>query len=348
MNKYLLYISENYSFKVLRPLQEEILKRGDIAKWFIDGKNINKNYFKEDEILLDNIKDVISYHPDVVLVPGNFVPSFMSGLKVEVFHGFMSNKRRKKDNMLYHLIIRDCFDLYCTHGPSTTIPFKELAKKHKTFDVVETGYCQMDPYFKNTIKNSKKKSKPTILFSSTFSPRMTKAPALLETIKKLSQNTKWNWQVTFHPKMDKSIVDNYKAIQHDNLKFIETDNLIPYMENADIMVADFSSMITDFILLGKPVVTFQNYDKLPYILNVSNEDELESTIQEALLHPKDLMKEIEKFSNFTHPYRDGKSSVRVINAIEEMLRSDHYKDRKPLNIIRNLKARKQFSYWKFN
>jgi len=347
MTKYLLYISENYAFKVLRPLQDEIRKRGYIAKWFIEGNNINKDYFKDDEMLIEDIKDVISYHPDVVLVPGNFVPSFISGLKVEVFHGFMSNKRRKKDNMLYHLIIRDCFDLYCTHGPSTTIPFNELAKKHKTFDVVETGYCQMDPYFQNSKKNKKKDNRPTILFSSTFSPRMTKAPALLETIKKLSMDTKWNWQVTFHPKMDKSIVNNYKEIQHENLKFIETDNLIPYMENADVMIADFSSMITDFILLGKPVVTFQNYNKLPYILNVSKEDELESTIKKALLHPSELMKEIEKFSNFTHPYRDGKSSQRVIDTIEKMLESGHYKNRKPLNLIRNLKARKEFSYWSF-
>ena len=99
MITYLLYISENYSFKVLRPLQEEILKRGDKAKWFIEGKNININYFKEDEIVLKNIQEVIKYNPDVVLVPGNFVPSFISGLKVEVFHGFMSDKRRKRDTL---------------------------------------------------------------------------------------------------------------------------------------------------------------------------------------------------------------------------------------------------------
>jgi CDP-glycerol glycerophosphotransferase (TagB/SpsB family) len=346
MITYLLYISENYSFKVLRPLQEEILKRGDKAKWFIEGKNININYFKEDEIVLKNIQEVIKYNPDVVLVPGNFVPSFISGLKVEVFHGFMSDKRRKRDNKLYHLIIRDCFDLYCTHGPSTTVPFQNLAKQHKTFDVVETGYCQMDPYF-NKKNNKPTKDRPIILFSSTFSPRMTKAPALFETIKELSKNTKWLWQVTFHPKMDKKIVEQYKSIQHDNLQFIETDNLIPYMKNADLMLADFSSMLIDFILLNKPVVTFQNHNKLNYIININDTKELESAIKKGLSRPDYLMKEISKFSSFTHPYTDGKSSLRVLDAIEDKLNSKKKLKKKPLNFIRNLKARKEFNYWKW-
>jgi len=348
MHKYLLYISEDYSFKILRPLQEEILKRGGQAKWFVEGNNVNTNYFKEDEMVLSNVKDVIKYKPDVVLAPGNFVPSFIPGIKVKVFHGFLSNKRRKKDNVIYHFIIRDCFDVYCTQGPSSTLPFLELEKKHKTFEVIETGYCMMDPYFKDEKRKKQVNERPIVLFSSTFSPRMTKAPVLLETIKKLSKNTKWQWLVTFHPKMDKSIVDAYKAIQHDNLTFIETDNLVPYMEKADVMLADFSSMITEFILLNKPVVTFQNYNDMPYVLNVTKEEDIDKTIEKALTYPEEMMIEIKKFSDFTHPYTDGKSSTRLIDALEEKLNKNNFVDKKPLNIIRNLKARKELSYWSFN
>ncbi len=350
MKHYLFYISENYSFKILRPLQAEIRKRGDQVSWFVEGDHVNLNYFKADEIRLATIAEVINYKPDAVFVPGNVVPSFIPGLKVQVFHGFIGGKRRKKDNQLYHLIIRGCFDLYCTHGPSSTIPFQKLAKKHQYFDVVETGFCQMDHYFghkKTTETLAQPNRKPIVLFSSTFSPKITKAPQLLNTIEQLSKNTPWQWQVTFHPKMDKRIVDAYKAIQHDNLRFIETDNLIPYMERADIMLADYSSMITDFILLNKPVVTFQNPDGLAHLINVDKEDEIAQAIEYALTKPQEIMDKIAQFARITHPYRDGKSSARVLDAVESKLAQPNSIKTKPLNLIRNLKLRKKLNYWRF-
>jgi len=352
MRNYLFYISENYSFKILRPLQAEINKRGDQVKWFVEGNNVKQDYFKTNELCLTTIKDVNNYNPAAVFVPGNFVPSFIPGLKIQVFHGFVGGKRRLKDNMIYHFIIRGCFDLYCTHGPSSTRQFKELAKKHQHFDVIETGFCQMDPYFTSNKKTINKplesNKKPTILFSSTFSPKITQAPALLKTIENLSKNSPWYWQVTFHPKMARNIVENYKAIQHENLTFIETDNLIPYMENADLMLADFSSMITDFILLKKPVVTFKNPDNLPHLININSVDDIEKSIDIGLSHPPDLMKKISQFSQITHPYFDGKSSYRVLNAVEEKLNNaTTHKKKKPINILRNLKLRKKLSYWNF-
>lgn len=352
MNSYLFYISENYSFKILRPLQTEIKKRGDEVKWFVEGSHVNLHYFKKNELRLTTIKDVVTYNPVAVFVPGNFVPSFIPGFKVHVFHGFVGGKRRLKDNILYHFIIRGCFDLYCTHGSSSTLKFKELAKKHQYFDAIETGFCQMDPYFSSNREMinppSKANKKITILFSSTFSPRITQAPALLKTIEHLSKNSPWCWQVTFHPKMARNIVESYKAIQHSNLTFIETDNLMPYMKNADLMLADFSSMITDFILLNKPVVTFKNPDNLPHLININAVDDIEKAIEIGLSHPPELMKKINLFSQITHPYLDGKSSCRVLNAVEEKLNSTTTpKKKKPLNILRNLKLRKKLSYWDY-
>ena len=351
MKNYLLYLSENYSFKILRPLQAEIRKRGDQAKWFVEGDNVNLDYFKEDEALLTSIEEVNAYNPVAVFFPGNLAPGFIPGLKISLFHGFIGGKQRQKDGENYFYIIRDCFDMYCTHGPSSTTHFKTLAQKHKYFDVVETGFCTMDPYYNSNLKDGfieleKVDDKPIVLFSSTFSPRVTQAPRLLKTIEKLSKNSPWRWWVTFHPKMAQETVDAYKAIQHENLTFIETDNLIPYMEQADIMLADFSSMITDFILLNKPVVTFRNPDGLEHLINVDDEENIEGAIAQALTKPSDLMAKIAKFSEETHPYTDGKSSERVINAVEHKLQNPS-KVKKPRNIIRNLKLRKKMSYWKF-
>jgi hypothetical protein len=347
MKKYLFYIAQNYAFEVLRPLQKTIIDRGDEVKWFVESNDVNNAFFKSNEQVLSSVEAIIDYNPYAIFVPGNLVPAFLPGLKVGIFHGFVGFKTRRKDNLNYHFIIRDCFDLYCTHGDSSTLTFQELAEKHKHFKVIETGYCKMDPYFNGSHQVSKKKNKPIVLFSSTFSPRMTQAPLLLEHIKRLSKDTKWHWQVTFHPKMDKSIVDAYKAIQHENLSFIETDQLAPYLVNADLMVGDNSSMITDFLLLQKPVVTVNNQSPKDYLHNITDPTKLESAIEYGLTQPAILMNAIRSFAEETHPYIDGLSSSRVLDAVEEAVRTLDTLAPKPTSFIRNFKQRKRLSYWKF-
>jgi len=347
MKKYLFYIKHNYSFEVLRPLQTEILRQGNQIAWFIEGNEINLEYFSANEKILNSVVEVLSYNPLATFVPGNMVPAFFPGIKVCVFHGFVGFKTRVKDNINYHFIIRDCFDLYCTHGESSTLTFKQLASKHKHFEVTETGYCKMDPYFDGTYPFKVKNEKPEILFSSTFSPRLTQAPMLLKTIEKLSQDHKWRWKVTFHPKMASDIVEAYKKIQHENLEFIETDKLAPHMIEADIMLGDNSSMITDYLLLEKPVVTFNNEAPKEYLHNITQAEQLEEAIEYALGYPNELMQSIRKFIQETHPYKDGQSSRRVLNAVDELLLNINKLKNKPTNIIRNIKLRKELNYWKF-
>jgi CDP-glycerol glycerophosphotransferase (TagB/SpsB family) len=185
------------------------------------------------------------------------------------------------------------------------------------------------------------------LFSSTFSPRLTQAPALLRTIEKLSQDQKWKWKVTFHPKMDSNIVKAYKAIQHENLEFIETDKLAPHMIEADLMLGDNSSMITDYLLLRKPVVTFNNEAPKDYLHNITQVGQLEEAIEYALGYPDELMQSINKFVQNTHPYRDGESSLRVLQAVDELASCFQKLKKKPPNIIRNMKLHKNLGYWNF-
>ena len=124
--RYLFYISQNYSFEILRPLQDEIRKRGDEVKWLATGNDVNLNNFYGNEAVLESINEAISYHPHASFVPGNIIPSFIPGLKVQVFHGLEWKKKG-------HFVIRDCFDLYCTHGAATTTRFEQLAEKHGWF-----------------------------------------------------------------------------------------------------------------------------------------------------------------------------------------------------------------------
>ena len=347
VKKYLFFISQNYSFAILRPLQKTIEESGGEVRWFLYGSEINNEFLQRNEVKIESIKAIKEYDPLAVFVPGNTVPSFIPGLKVAVFHGFNSGKLNRR-GLEDHFNIRGCFDLYCTQGPNTTEKFKLLAQQHGHFSVVETGWPALDPLFVKTIKADADNRKPMILMCSTFSRNLTCAPILLETIKKLSQSGKWQWKIQFHPKMDVRIVDQYKAIQSEHLTFIETDNVIPLLQEADVMLCDTSSVLIMFLLQGKPVVTFNNISPSDYLLDINQPSQLELALESALSRPNSLMANIERFISETHPKQDGQSAQRVLDAVENMIDSGERPAKaKPMNLIRALKMRKELSYWKF-
>lgn len=345
MKKYLFYISQNYSFAILRPVQEVLLARGDDVRWFLEGDNVNPDYLNEKEKKLFKSDDIFEFLPDAVLAPANNVPSFLPGLKVAIFHGFDAGKldnRGRND----HFKIRGGFDLYCTQGPTTTEPFMKFQKKMGFFNVIETGWPALDPLFTDC-SNKNNTSRPVILLCSTFSKRLSCARDIFDTVKSISRSDNWQWLVQFHPKMDQAVIDQYKSIQNENLTFIETENIIPLLKKADVMVCDTSSVITMFLAQRKPVVTVNNIAPSSHLYNISNPDQLEQSISHVLKKPDDLMEHINHFIDQTHPYTDGNSSQRVIAAIDDVLQGKYPLFRKkPLNLLRNLKFRKRLGYWK--
>ncbi|WP_211165600.1 CDP-glycerol glycerophosphotransferase family protein [Pseudoalteromonas arctica] len=346
--KYLMYISQNYSYAILRPLQAQILAYGGEVRWFLAGSEVNPDFLTTNEQRLHTIKDVKSWSPNITFIPGNIVPSFIPGKKIAVFHGFNSEKRSSEGNR-GHFTIRGCYDLYCTQGPNTTTRFKELAKQHGFFKVTETGWPTLDPLFSNTSNNPyvSDDSRPTLLICSTFSRKLSLAPKLYEQIKHFSKQGKWRILMQFHPKMPTEWVNKYKALSSENLTFIETDNVLPLLQAADVMLCDTSSVLLMFLLLRKPVVTFCNQKPLPHLLDIIDADEVEAAIEHALTKPSDLMQNIESYCQELHPYTDGQSSQRVLNAANEFLQSNEKLKPKPLNVIRNFKMRKKLNYWKW-
>jgi len=339
--KFLIHISEPYSVPIGRPLQQEIKSRGYEVKWFCD-KTSTKKVFDEDMGLIENVEGVKSYHPDVVLVATNTVPDFFPGIKVQVFHGFSVGKRSDQKG---HFNIRGFFDLYCTQGPSTTKPFEALQKKHRHFEVIETGWPKVDPLFPLIKKKSIKK--PVVMISSTFTQRLSLAhdsEAVAE-IERLSKSGAWHFIAVLHPKMSTDIVERFRQMQHEDFVFHETVELIPLMREADIMLSDTTSAITEFILQKKPVVTLRNNRPAAHLINIEKADQIEEALTKALDPPAALLQEIEKFIADTHPYQDGKSSKRVIDAALYFLQN-HTPKPKPLNLIRRYQIRKKLGYWR--
>jgi len=319
--------------------------------WFLRGADAQ--YLRADEIQLHSVEEVKKYKPLAVFVPGNWVPGFFPGVKVEVFHGLANDETGKKG----HYRIRGLFDLYCTHAPIVTQAFERLADKYKTFKVTETGWPKLDPLFNPSLRDISPyddfrstipADKPVVFYASTFSPSLTSAPCLIETVRALSESSKWHWLVTLHPKMPVDIVDQYRAMQGENFTFVESHHdVLPLLMAADVMLCDTSSIALEYLLLNKPLVTFRAKVPGKYAVNVLREDQVESAILQVLGEPEAMRHEADKYIAGLHAYSDGKSSARVLQAVDDFILNDMEKlKHKPLNLWRKLQIRKRMSYYR--
>lgn len=343
--KFLIYISYSYALPIGIPLEKEILKRGYTVKWFADIGD-GKKAIQAKNNALQTINDVLDYKPDIVLTATDSVPDFITGLKVQVFHGFNAQKRPSKKNVFSHFRLRGFFDLYCTQGPSTTKGFKAQQTKHPYFEVIETGWSKVDPLF----PIEKKEKTNTVMIASTFTESLSLAynDDIYQEVKRLSNQGVFNFIMVLHPKMPEAIVSKWKSISNDNFKFHNTTDLIPLYKQADIMFADTTSAIQEFLLQKKPVVTFKHTFKHDYLIHLENPYDLENSLKKALSYPEQLIKNITQFLNDLHPYFDGKSSKRIIDASIMQLHKDKSElKNKPLNLVRKYKMRKRLNHFTF-
>jgi CDP-glycerol glycerophosphotransferase (TagB/SpsB family) len=336
---YLLYGSERYALAILRPLQTAIRARGCEAAWFFDGPGAEE--LRADERCLPTTRAVRDFAPVAVLTSSNAVPHFFPGAKVEVFHGFDAGKPR-------HIYIRGFFDLYCTTGPRDTQAFTEKAHELGHFAVRQTGWPKLDPYLREHGGDAPPpvRERPAILYHSTFSPSWSAAPILYETIRDMSRTGRWRWIVTLHPKSAPETVARYRALEGEHLRFATEDNILDLFPQVDMMISDTSSALNEFLLTYKPVVTFKNRRPGPQLIDIDQAAQLLPSIERALARPPELMREIRAYADAIHPYRDGRSSERVLDAVDEFVANGARNPRrKPRNWWRKLKIRKRIGYW---
>lgn len=348
--KFLIYISYSYAVPIGIPLENEIIARGHTIKWFSDLDN-GKQGLKDKTTLLDTIHDVVDYKPDIVLAATDDVPDFITGLKVQIFHGFFAKKRPLKNGGFYHFRIRGFFDLYCTQGPSTTSVFTNLSKKQKHFEVIETGWSKVDPMFPlekhSNLSPSKTDQPPTIMIASTFTERLSLAynDAVFNEIKRLSNSNAYKFIMVLHPKLPLHVIEKWQSLTNANFTFYNTTDLIPLFLKADILFADTTSAIQEFVLQKKPVVTFKHKVHEDFLINIDDPGAIETAFKSALNPSEELLNTIKIYISNLHPYIDGKSSQRVIDASISFLKKDRsYLKNKPLNLIRKFKIRKRLGY----
>ena len=337
--KFILFCLNDYAFSILDPIKHVLLKKNHEFIWYVAPK-IKSNFPYKTDNYTSSYSELKLYKSDVIFAPGNEVPYFLRGLKTQVFHGLAGEKKG-------HFRIRQYFDLYLTQGPYFTDRFLKLKKKHETFDVIETGWPKLDKYYrKNDEFNverlnliSEHKSKYIILYAPTFSPRLTSAPHVHNEIKSLAKNQDYIILLKFHPLMDEKWVKKYQNIadKHKNIIFKKEKDITKYIIISDLIISDTSSVVYEFLLLDKPAITFRNISKSIFWKNLNNYDNLVNEVSKILKKDRHSNSRREMIKKY-HPYVDGKSALRMVEAVEGYLSVNQVPERRKISTFRKIKT----------
>jgi len=348
MADYLLFATERYALPILQPLADALQVAGHgVHALLVDGAAGAR---LSGPVRSVDVRAAVALRPRAVFSAANWVPTFISGAKVQLFHGFNVEKRSDERG---HFRVRGLFDLYCTQGPATTAPFQMLAAQERHFAVVETGWPKLDPLFRNNDDRSAAAlSAPAggrlvVMFASTFTERLSAAPHLFEAIAAEVARGERYWLLTLHPKCSAELFARYRSLVGPNAAFVETEQLIAGQRAADVLVADTTSVVSEFVVQRKPVVTFRNRAPKPHMLDFAEPARLPEMLAQAFAPTPALQAALAAYADAIHPWRDGRSSERVIAATEALLRGElGTLARKPWSALwRGLQIRRELGYW---
>ena len=330
----LFYIAKQYSVPIILPLTRYCQSQNIEYALLISQKvnDILPDEWKTDKIFF-NRKSATSFSPDFVLCPGNFVDFRLPGFKVQLFHGLGVEKES-------HYKIRHFFDIYCTSGPFVSKRFKKLQDKYKYFLIEETGWPKIDYILNYNHTGLKNKfgipgDKKIILYAPTFSQKMESATDLIPNLKNTIKDDEF-WILKFHELMDQNIVDQIDEIDSNNIKIINTHDVTPLLHLADVMISDTSSVIYEFMVLDKPVVTYKTKSREAKAINITEPGELRSAIDRTF--SESCTERNQKQLSEINPYLDGKISENLINRLKEINNNPDIftKHKKPLNLYRKM------------
>jgi len=329
-----------YSYEILYPLYKVGLKRGYKQLWFIPKYVKSKLNSDPNLEVTSDMKDLDDFKSDVILVPTNSIPHYLRGVKVQIFHGLAGEKKG-------HFRIRHYFDLYLTQGPYFTRKFQALAKKHNDLHVVETGWSKLDLYYHDQLRVQERKKeilsnnkfKHIVLYAPTFSPSLTSARDLLPELLSLIKSELIYLFIKFHDKMAPGIIHEYKQkfSGFDNVEILNQRDITQFLNLSDYLISDTSSVVYEFVLLNKPVLSYKSRSKNINWVDIKHPEHLIPAFKSLIeddefgLKRKTIIKEY-------HPYTDGRSSERMLDAIEKYISEFGVPKKRKLSLFRKQKV----------
>jgi CDP-glycerol glycerophosphotransferase (TagB/SpsB family) len=341
--KYILFCENPYAFDILAPIRDVLKEKGYDVLWYLSEK-LRKEFPYPKENNTSSINELNEYKSDAIFVPGNEVPHFLRGVKIQVFHGLAGEKKG-------HFRIRHYFDLYLTQGPYFTNKFVKFSEEYKDFKVVETGWSKLDVYGKNLNQfNTERstllenyKAQNILLYAPTFSPSLTSAPFLKTKFEQIAFDKKNLILIKFHDLMQKDLIDTYTALakKYENIVFVKDRNILKYLLIADLMISDTSSVVYEFLLLNKPVITLNTRSPKSAWDDIKSADMLTERVKYNLDADPFAEKRAQIIADY-HPYNDGMSSLRMVEAVEKYIHMNGVPEKRQLSFFRRCKINKMY------
>lgn len=349
----LLFCENRYAIDILNPLQEYVTDNNlpHEVMWYIHKPKISTFEYASKVRWTNSIQEAYDFSPEAVFVPGNIVPYYLPGVKIQVFHGYAAEK---KD----HWIIRRYFDTYFTQGPYFTSHFKALSEEYGDFEVVETGWPKQDWIKRNLHTYDAERQrlldstgrKRIILYAPTFSPKLTSLPleGMKERLGELAEHNDALVVMKFHPLTRKEWADEYRAWAEskDNVIFVnQGENITKYQLMSDVLISDTSSTVYEFLLLSRPVITVRTIAKDIYWEDTATPDGLEEAYRRAMNDPEAIARRQWIVDNYD-PYLDGHVCERMLNAAADYIRRHGVPNKRRLNLWRKYTSVKTFGFVK--
>lgn len=348
-----MFCENRYAIDILNPLQEYVTDNNlpHEVMWYIHKPKISTFEYASKVRWTNSIQEAYDFSPEAVFVPGNIVPYYLPGVKIQVFHGYAAEK---KD----HWIIRRYFDTYFTQGPYFTRHFKALSEEYGDFEVVETGWPKQDWIKRNLHTYDAERQrlldstgrKSIILYAPTFSPKLTSLPleGMKERLGELAEHNDALVVMKFHPLTRKEWADEYRAWAEskDNVIFVnQGENITKYQLMSDVLISDTSSTVYEFLLLSRPVITVRTIAKDIYWENTATPDGLEEAYRRAMNDPEAIARRQWIVDNYD-PYLDGHVCERMLNAAADYIRRHGVPNKRRLNLWRKYTSVKTFGFVK--
>lgn len=290
----------------------------NVHKYLPSIKIVAKNTEVHRELLSIGIRsDVYPVVPKVIIMARHSLHKFPSGSIISIgmrhgpyhFKNFIDAKKYNK------------FNLFLLTSPNEVEQGKAIGIKK----AVSGGYPKLDDLFID--HNLKHNEKKVILFSATWDK--SGLSAIDKWFDKLTDiNDKYNILVTVHPKTSKHYIEKLKSTP--GVLLLNSANLTDYMQIADILVCDTSSIIAEFNALDKPIITFKiptqgrlsdeinnMLDDMTYRIN--NYSELKNTIEKVLADPNKLQEKRQKYNKIMFHQPLGNHGLLAANVIKEYL-----------------------------
>ena len=239
-----------------------------------------------------------------------------------------------------------CYDLLISTSEYYT---KILSSAFKAKEIIESGYPKNDSFFMekndivllgtdknniNKVKKYKAEGCKVVLYAPTFrSYELTKYDVLnMDQLNSFAERNKIIFVFKQHFLPNHNLIykkREAKCIIH----YSNEKDIYPLLPVIDLLITDYSSIYLDSLLLDKPIIFFP-YDYQEYYIEIEKspfdyysltpgpkcmtQNDLEMEIETLLIQGIDGYKEKrKKILNMAFKYKDGKSSDRIWNLIEE-------------------------------